>query len=384
MKTTLRVAIVGTGFAGVAHARAARLAGADLVGVAASTPQRGVRAARMMGAERAFTSVEEALACPEVDLVHICLPNGLHAEATLAALRAGKHLICEKPISTDRSSADAVVREWRGSGLVAAVPFVYRYYPMVRELRSRVAAGEFGSLHLVHGGYLQDWLAAPDQTNWRVSPADGGHSRAFADIGSHWCDLAEFVTGERITRLRAQTGVAFAERPYPDGAHTFGSASGDGDGRTIPVANEDIALVQFRTDRGTLGSAVISQVAAGHKNALTLEVNGATGSAAFAQERPDTFWVGRRSHASIVSAEPTSLSEAAVRYATLPPGHPHGWSDCMDRFVAETYSAVDRGDPADGLPTLADGRRAAMLTDAVLRSAAGDGGWVTMEEGEPR
>ena len=202
---TLRAGIVGTGFIGRVHARSARLAGAGIAGVVASSPERGAAAAEELRAARAFASAEELIASDDVDVVHICTPNHLHVPLTLAALAAGKHVVCEKPVALDAPSAEQIVAAATRAGTVATVPFVYRYYPTVREARARVRNRSTGSLHLLHGGYLQDWLLLADDDNWRVDSELGGASRAFADIGSHWCDLVEFVSAQRIVRLTRAT-----------------------------------------------------------------------------------------------------------------------------------------------------------------------------------
>ncbi|MGH2969136.1 MAG: Gfo/Idh/MocA family protein, partial [Solirubrobacteraceae bacterium] len=194
-RRTLRIAVAGTGFVGAIHARSARLAGARLVGVAASSPERSAQAAERLGAERSFGTAEALATAPDVDVVHLCTPNHLHVPLAEAALAAGKHVICEKPLAVDGAGAQRLADAARRSDRLAAVPFVYRYYPTVREARERVRSGATGPLRLLHGTYLQDWLSTADDDNWRVDEALGGASRAFADIGSHWCDLAEFVSG---------------------------------------------------------------------------------------------------------------------------------------------------------------------------------------------
>ena len=249
----LRIAIAGTGFIGGLHARAARLAGARLVGVAASSPESAERAGAALGAERAFASAEELVEAPDVDVVHICTPNHLHVPLALAALAAGKHVVCEKPIALDAAGAQELADAAAAAGRIAAVPFVYRYYPTVREARERVHAGATGPVRLIHGSYLQDWLLRPSDENWRVEEELGGASRAFADIGSHWCDLAEFVTGHRITRLCAQD------------ASTAGSAA-------TPAATEDAAIMQFETDgarsarRSSARSAPVARTVCGSRS----------------------------------------------------------------------------------------------------------------------
>jgi predicted dehydrogenase len=375
MANQLRAAIAGTGFIGVVHARSARLGGARLVGVAASSPQRSARAATELGAERGFESAEALVEADDVDVVHICTPNHLHVPLAEAALRAGKHVICEKPLALDTDGATKLVQLAEETGLQAAVPFVYRYYPTLREARERVRAGEAGELRLLHGTYLQDWLLSPDDDNWRVDPQLGGASRAFADIGSHWCDLIEFASGHRITRLSARTMTAVTERRHRPETATFtgpGDAprDGHGAGELRPVDTEDAALVQFETDSGALGSVLVSQVSPGRKNRLWLELDGTEEALVFDQEHPEELWCGRREAGTIIRRDPKSLSPPAARLARLPAGHPQGYASCFDAFVGDVYEAIRTGVQPDGVPLFADGLRAARITDAVLTSAA--------------
>jgi predicted dehydrogenase len=373
----LTAAIAGTGFIGRVHARSLRLAGVELVGVAASSPTSAAAAAAELGAARAFDSAEELVRDPDVDVVHVCTPNHLHLPLAEAALEAGKHVVCEKPLAADLAGAKRLTELASQSGLHTGVPFVYRFYPTVREARERVRAGRTGAVHLLHGTYLQDWLLRPDDTNWRVDDELGGASRAFADIGSHWCDLAEFVTGHRMTRLSARLLTALPERASAPGRRAFEGGSASGDARA--VTTEDAALVQFETDEGALGSVVVSQVSAGRKNRLWLEVDAAEEALAFDQEHPEELWRGRREELTIVRRDPAELSAPAARYATLPAGHPQGYGDCFDAFVADFYEAVGGGALPDGTPTFADGLRAALITDAVLTSSGRDGEWVDVE-----
>ena len=378
---SLKAAIAGTGFIGRVHARSLRLAGVELVGVAASSPASTASAAAELGAERAYDSADELVRDPDVDVVHICTPNHLHVPLAEAALAAGKHVVCEKPLATGAVGARHLADLASDSRRQTAVPFVYRYYQTVREARERVRQGQIGRLQLLHGTYLQDWLLRPDDTNWRVDDEAGGPSRAFADIGSHWCDLAEFISGDRITRLSARLLTAVPERTGEPGRHAFGS--GDGSGTARRVTTEDAALVQFETDSGALGSVVVSQVSAGRKNRLWIELDGSEEALAFDQEHPEELWCGTRESLTIVRRDPTALSPAAARYASLPGGHPQGYADCFDSFVADFYEAVRGGAMPDGTPTFADGLRAGLITDAVLASSSRDGEWVDVPTGEP-
>jgi predicted dehydrogenase len=351
------------------------------VGVAASSPQNARLAAAALGAERTFGSAQELVEAPDVDVVHICTPNHLHVPLAEAALAAGKHVICEKPIALDAAGAERLTAAAAAApDRIAAVPFVYRYYATVREARERVRSGATGPLRLIHGSYLQDWLLRPEDDNWRVDDQLGGASRAFADIGSHWCDLAEFVSRHRITRVCARTMTALPERHRSEARAAFQSANGDGTVR--PVTTEDAAIVQFETDQGAVGTTVISQISAGRKNRLLLELDGAHEALEFNQEEPESLWVGTREHAMLLKRDPEALSAAARRYATLPGGHPQGYGDCFDAFVAEVYSAVATGEAPEGLPRFGDGLRAARLTDAVLSSGR-EQRWVDVDAGAP-
>jgi predicted dehydrogenase len=347
----MRSGIIGTGFIGGVHARAVQAAGGVLSRVAAGDPQAAAAAAERLHAADAAGSGQELIDADDVDVVHICTPNALHVPLALAAIQAGKHVICEKPLATDVADARRLVEAAADAGVVAAVPFVYRFYPTVREARVRIGAGEAGPLWLLHGSYLQDWLAGKDATNWRVDPALGGASRTFGDIGVHWCDLMEFTTGHRITRLVARLASAYPDRPTEDGA-----------------------AVLFDTDRGACGSVVVSQVSPGRKNRLWFSFDGPAASYSFDQELPDSLWVGGQRANQSVPRGPDTLSEPAAAYARLPAGHPQGYQDCFTAFVADVYAAIG-GQKPDGLPAFTDGLRAAVLTAAVVESAA-QSNWV--------
>ena len=353
MAARFRAGIIGAGFMGTVHAHAVRAAGGVVSRVAGRTPEEGERAAARLLAVDVAASVEELVTAYDVDAVHVCTPNRTHVALAEAALRAGKHVVCEKPLATSPEDARRLVEAATQAGVVAAVPFVYRFYPAVREARARIADGEAGPLWLLHGSYLQDWLASAEATNWRIDAAQGGSSRAFGDIGVHWCDLMEFTTGHRITRLTALMGTAFTERQ----------------------GTEDGAVVLFETDRGATGSVVVSQVSPGRKNRLWFSFDAPDASYVFDQEVPDALWVGGVTENRVVPRGPDTMSSAAARsYARLPAGHPQGYQDSFNAFVSDVYSAV-AGQKPDGLPTFADGLRAAVLTQAALDSAH-DQTWV--------
>ncbi|MDQ4213879.1 Gfo/Idh/MocA family oxidoreductase [Microbacterium capsulatum] len=358
---TIRAGFLGGGFMAQAHTRAARAAGAVLAGLASSTPERAAAAAAELGVTGSGT-VEELLAS-DVAVVHICTPNATHASLALRALEAGKHVICEKPLATALVDAVGLAEAAHLRSAVAAVPFVYRYHPMVREARARVQAGELGALLTVDCGYLQDWMLLPTDDDWRATSDGGGPSRAFADIGSHLCDLLEFVAGERIVRLTARSRRVYDER----GGH--------------PVGNEDAVAILVEMSSGALGTLLVSQMAAGRKNALTLELHGSAESIRFDQERPEELWIGAREGNRQLFRDPQAAHPGVARFSRLPVGHAQGYQDAFNAFVADAYAAI-AGDAPDGLPTFDDGVRAVRLTEAVLM-AAGEQRWVDVAESRP-
>jgi predicted dehydrogenase len=348
------------------HRRSALLAGARLAGVMGRDGEASARLAAEWGAEHAYRSIDQALA-DRLDVLHICTPNATHAGFARSALEAGVNVICEKPLCPDATEAGALAALARERGLVAAVPYAYRFHPLAREIKARRERGDFGPPHLIHGSYLQDWLLSPATSSWRVDPAEGGASRAFADIGSHWCDLVEWVSGERIAALIADIAVAIPRRPA-DGGATF-SGDAPADAPTIAVVTEDIATVLFRTANGVPGSLTVSQVSAGRKNRLWFEIDGAERAVVFDQENPETVWLGGREATGAIIRDPVQLTPEARRLNRTPAGHVQGWEAGFESFVAEAYAAV-AGLPAPDLPTFDDGARSVRLVQAVLASAA--------------
>lgn len=354
-----RIGVLGGGFMGRVHSRAARAAGAELTAVATSGPSGSAQAAAELGFADAAT-VDELLE-RSLDVVHVCTPNDVHAEQSLRALEAGSRIICEKPLATDSTTARTVLARAEEAGLMGTVPFVYRYHPMVREARARVRSGETGTLLTVDAAYLQDWLLSAGDENWRVESGRGGPSRAFADIGSHLVDLIEFIVDDRITSLVATTRTVHPRRGR------------DG----IPVTTEDTVAVTVEFAGGAIGSLLVSQLAPGRKNGLTVEIAGTEASLRFDQEQPESLWMGRRTESRRLVRDPDALAADAARLCMVPAGHPQGYQDAFNAFVADSYAFFSGGRP-EGLPTLRDGVRAVLITEAVLRSAA-ERSWVDVE-----
>jgi predicted dehydrogenase len=352
-----RMAVVGGGFMAEVHSRAARAARAQLVGIVSSSPEKSARAADSLGFERSYGSLDELLADDTIDVVHVCTPNARHAEQAAAVLAAGKHVVCEKPLTTTVADAESLVASV--GSLTATVPFVYRFHPMVREATARFRSGEAGDVLSINASYLQDWLLGVDDDNWRVDSAEGGRSRAFADIGSHLVDLVEFVSGDRVSRVAATKKTVFKERA----SHTG-------------ITTEDAVAVVIETRSGALGTLLVSQVAPGRKNRLYLEIAGSAESVGFDQEQPETLWVGKRKGSMLVPRDADQLHADAARLCVVPAGHAQGYQDAFNAFVADTYAAIGGAEP-DGLPRFTDGLRAVRVTDAVLDSAEA-GTWIEM------
>ncbi|MFC8182146.1 Gfo/Idh/MocA family protein [Rhodococcus sp. NPDC057297] len=349
MNHAISTAFIGTGFMGRTHVQAARSAGARLSGIVGSSIESGAAAAERFGIDKAYPTLDAVLADDTIDVVHILTPNALHSDQAMSVVRAGKHVVCEKPLATDPAAALALATEAARAGVVNAVPFVYRFHPMVREARARITGNR---VLTISGRYLQDWLTGTSD-NWRVHSTSGGRSRAFADIGSHLVDALEFVTGRQIVRLAARTSIVEPTRG----------------GRTVET--EDAVTLIFEMDGGAIGSVLISQVSAGRKNQLAFEISTDTVTVAFDQEHPDDLWLGALDGGTTLPREPRLLSSDAARLSVVPAGHPLGYVDAFSAFVADVHRAI-RGEGVEGLPTFQDGLRAVQLTDAVLDSAAGN------------
>ncbi len=352
MTKQLRAGVIGSGFIARVHTRAIRDAGHQVIGISSSSKESATKAAEELNIPNAFASWQELIASNEVDVIHICTPNEFHAEIAIAAAKANKNIICEKPIAVSSSEATEIQAEVLSNGVGFAIPYAYRFYSVVREMRARIQNGEAGVIHLMQGVYLQDWLAAPESNNWRVDSTAGGDSRAFADIGTHWCDLVEFITGDRITGLIANTSIAYETR------------GGE------KVQTEDIASILFETESGATGSLTASQVSFGNKNKLEIELDGSKASYIFNQEKPDQLLVGgQRSNQVVTRGQETLTSDDAKRLSFVPSGHPQGYQDAFNAFVADAYASF-QGEVRDGVPGIIDGLRSSALIEAVLESAA--------------
>jgi predicted dehydrogenase len=378
-RTRIGVGVVGTGFAASAHLDAlARLPGVEVVAIAGRDARRTGALAATHGV-RAFGDYAELLADPAVDAIHTCTVNRLHYEVNLAALEQGKHVLSEKPLAmcTEESGALAGAAAAAAErGIVSGVCFNYRHYPMVAQIREMLRTGEHGAPHFVHGQYLQDWLLLETDWNWRVQPEEGGTSRAVADIGSHWSDLVQHVTGDVIDEVFADLATLHETRLRPaTGSSTFAASDPGGEVEPVAVRSEDFGTVLVRFRSGARGAFTVSQASAGQKNGLRFQVDAARAALAWEQERPERALIGRRSGGNLeLVRDPGALLPRAARLARLPAGHPEGWADALRNVFADFYASVaaSRNGAAEhvsDVASFADGHARVALVEAVMASS---------------
>jgi predicted dehydrogenase len=375
--TEIGAAVVGTGFIGEVHVEALRRLGVQVRGVVGSSTARAAERAAELGVP-AYSSFEAMLADPRVDVVHITSPNHLHYAHAKAALAAGKHVICEKPLTMKSAESGELVQLAAASGLVNAVNFNLRFYPICRHLHQFVREGGLGDIRLVSGRYLQDWLLYDTDWNWRLEPELGGSLRAVADIGSHWMDLTSHLAGQRIVSVMAELKTFIPIRQQPAGpVETFAKTAGPTTPRTITT--EDCATILLRYESGAIGNLTISQISAGRRNTLEFEIDGSSSAAAWNSERPDELWIGHRGWANeLLPRDPSLLNAEGQATAGLPAGHNEGFADTFKALYRSVYRAVgEGGDTEPDYPTFADGHESMLACEAVARSAQ-HGAWASV------
>lgn len=374
-------AVIGTGFIGTVHVEALRRIGVQVRGVLGSTPERGRLRADALGVPRTYDSIDELLDDPLVEVVHVTSPNHLHVPQTEQILGHGRHVVCEKPLAMTATESAALVSRADASGLVNAVNFNIRFYPLHQHVRELVAAGELGDVRLVTGHYFQDWLLLDTDWNWRLEPDKGGSLRAVGDIGSHWLDLVTFLTGQPIVSVMADLATFVAVRAQPLGpVETFATARAS---ETVerPMSTEDVATILLRFANGARGALAVSQISAGRKNSLQWEIDGATSAAAWDSETPDHLWIGHRDRANeVLLRNPALMHEAGRTASALPAGHVEGFGDTFGALFRAIYADVLAGHPAARPPyaTFADGHDEMLVGDAIAESAR-QGRWIDVE-----
>jgi predicted dehydrogenase len=368
----IKTAIFGTGFVGRVHLDALRrLESIEIAGLAGTN----IALARRLGADFSIPAVaadyREILRDPAIDAVHICTPNALHYFMVMDALEAGKHVVCEKPLATTVEQAQELVALAERKGLRSCVCHNLRAYPLVQHLRYMIKTGELGKILSVQGAYLQDWLLYDTDWNWRIDSRMGGPSRCMADVGSHWFDLAEHVTGLRVTSLAADLQTFHATRQQPKGPiETFANKLRSlEDCIARAVDTEDFGAVIFHMEGGTRGSMAASQLSAGRKNRLNIEVYGSKAAAAWDQERPNELWIGHRDTSNqIILKDPSLLKPEAGAYAELHGGHSEGYGDTFKQIFRRFYASITDPGLIPEHPQFVDGLRQLVILKAELES----------------
>ena len=374
-------AVIGTGFIGTVHVEQLRRIGVRVRGVLGSSPERGEARADALGVDRAYPSLAALLDDAAVDVVHVTSPNHLHVPQARQILQAGRHVVCEKPLAMAAADSAGLVELAERSGLVNAVNFNIRFYPLHQHVRELVASGALGDVRFVTGHYFQDWLLLQTDWNWRLEPDKGGSLRAVGDIGSHWLDLMTFLTGAQVTAVMADLTTFIPQRAQPRGpVETFSTERG-ADTVERPMATEDTASILLRFANGARGAVSVSQISPGRKNSLQWEIDGSSGSAAWDSETPDHLWLGHRGEPNqVLQRDPALMGAAGRAAAALPGGHVEGFDDTFGALFRAIYSDVIAGRPSERPPyaTFADGHDEVLVGDAVAESAR-LGRWVEVD-----
>jgi predicted dehydrogenase len=366
------------------HVEALRRLGIEVVALVGSSAETAAEKARQLHIAEAYGSVDEMLAKSSVDVVHITSPNHLHFPHARAALLAGKHVVCEKPLAMDAHESGELVRLAKDTGLVNAVNFMIRYYPLSQHARALVKKGDLGDIYMVQGSYLQDWLLLPTDWNWRLEPEYSGKTRAVADVGSHWIDLATYITGLSVSSVCADFGTFLKVRQKPTRPVQTFTAKAESSVERVeqPISTEDYAGVLLRFSSGARGAMTVSQVSAGRKNRLTYEIGGAMSALAWDGENPNELWIGHRDRPNeVLVKDPALLAPEARQFAFYPGGHAEGFPDTFKSLYKAVYSYLDAGnfDATPDFPTFEDGHRALRVGEAIWLSAQQQR-WVNIDE----
>jgi predicted dehydrogenase len=368
------VGIAGTGFIGPAHLEALRRNNIRVVGLAETTADLAREKAAALGIAHGYDSFEAMIADPAVDVVHLATPNYLHYPQAKAALLAGKHVVCEKPLAMNSRESGELVKLAAETGRVNAINFNLRFYPLVQQAHAMVRSGELGNLFILQGSYLQDWLLYETDWNWRLQPELGGTLRAVADIGSHWLDLLTFITGLRVEAVFAdfKTFLPVRKKPAKPVETYTGKILQPSDYVDQPIATEDYASILLHYENGARGVVTVAQVAAGRKNRLTFEIDGAKSALAWDSEHPNDLWIGRRDGPNgILMKDPSLLAPEARAVTSYPGGHQEGFPDTFKQMMGKVYAYIRAGNfqAKPDFPTFQDGHYEMLLCEAVERSA---------------
>jgi predicted dehydrogenase len=371
-------AVIGSGFIGTVHIEALRRIGIRVTGLLEASPELGARRATELGLPKAYASLEDVLADDTVQVVHVTSPNELHHPQVRQILAAGRHVVCEKPLAMTSAESAELVALAKASGLVNAVNFNIRFYPLNQHVASFVREGGIGDVRLVTGHYFQDWLLYDTDWNWRLEKDQGGALRAVGDIGSHWLDLTSFLAGLRVEAVMADLTTFIPVRRKPTGpVLTFSTERA---AETIPVEihTEDVATILLRFEGGARGSVAVSQLSPGRKNSLAYQIDGSSSAVAWDSEQPEQLWIGHRDRPNeLLLRNPALMNGAGAAAARLPGGHAEGFADTFGAVFSAIYDDVAAGTPAANraYASFVDGHEEMLIGDAVLESSR-SGRWV--------
>jgi predicted dehydrogenase len=368
----IKVGVAGLGFIGPAHIEALRrIPGIEVTAVSENSTEIAKEKAELLGIEKYHGNFDDLLK-EDVDVVHICTPNNLHYEMAKSALEAGKHVVCEKPLATTVEEGKKLLELAKNKGLVHAVHFNIRYYPLVRQMKLMREKGDLGEVYSIIGSYLQDWLFYETDYNWRLEPELSGKSKAIADIGSHLMDLLEYISGLKITEVMADFNTIHPMRKKPlKPVETFMEKMlKPEDFADVPISTEDYATVMLRFDNGNKGVITVSQVDAGRKNRLSLEISGSKETYAWCSESPNELWVGKRNEANrVLMRDPSLFEKESAALISFPGGHNEGFPDTSKQMFKEVYENIRQGTMEGArFPTFEDGLRELILCERILES----------------
>lgn len=377
----LKAGIIGLGFIGQCHIDALRRIGlVQVAAVADADYELAKRKALELGIPKCYETADELIRDPEIDVIHDCTPNHMHMEINEKSIRAGKHIFSEKPLGmSSRESARMLHLLKEHPQVHAGVNYCYRMNALIQDAKNRIAAGEIGRLYLIHGSYLQDWMLYDTDYNWRVEEEYAGVSRTVADIGTHWMDTAQVLAGCRITEVCANTVTALPSRKKPQKqVETFAKASEEDEYELRPVTTEDYAGVLVRFENGASGVFQCSQISAGRKCFIDIEVDGSIASFQWQHQTSDRMWMGKRDgNNEEIMRNPNLMTPEARKYTYLAAGHPEGWNDAMRNNLFAFYRSIldERRDQDVDYATFEDGHYLMKLTEAVMESGR-DRRWV--------
>jgi predicted dehydrogenase len=380
---TIQVGVIGTGYIGMVHLEMLRrLGGVEVVAVADPNAGLARAAAAKFGIERVYESAASLVEDPAVEVVHDCAPNNVHFDINARVIKAGKELLSEKPLALNARESGELLDLATRRGTLTAINFCYRYYPVVQEAAARARRGDLGDVRAFMGHFLQDWLFFETDYSWRLDPKVAGRANVVADLGSHWFDLVQFVTGQKIVAVMAELHTCLPKRRRPKGGLLSFGAGAMGETEEVAITLDDYASIFLKLENGARGSFTTCQAAAGRKVDLELQVFGSKESYAWSHVHPNALWIGHREKANETFYESSQLqAEETRRYALLPTGHPLGYHDAVFNLFRDYYEAVAAkrtGQPvATTLPDFRTGHEMMCIIDAAVESDKA-GGWTAV------